>query len=68
MSLRNAATVALIGMFFLTALLAADFIHSVVGAARDLIPMMAVLRTLIYLFAGVTVTVFFFVVSKEHSR
>ncbi len=61
MSLKNASALALIGMVVLTILAAADFIHTCAGIVRDVIPMMALLRSLIYLFASITVTVFLFV-------
>lgn len=68
MSLRNAAFLALIGTFLLTILLAADFINTVLGVLRDLIPAMALLRSLVYLVAGLSVTVFFYVFSRAQSR
>ncbi len=42
-------------------MVAADLIHTCTGVVRDVIPMMALLRSLIYLFASITATVFFFV-------
>ena len=61
MSLKSAAFLALIGTFLLTVLVAADFIKTVSGVLNDVVPMMALLRSLIYLFASITVTVFFWV-------
>ena len=55
MTLKNAATLALIGTLLLTLLLAIDVINSVLSVARGLVPAMLVLRTLIYFFASVTV-------------
>ncbi len=66
MSLKNASALAVVGMLLLTILMVADFIHTCAGIVRNVIPMMAVLRSLIYLFASITVTVFFFVFSREH--
>jgi len=60
--------VALVGMLVLTVLVAADFIHTFVGILHDVIPMMTMLRSLIYLFASITVTVFFYVFSRAQSR
>jgi hypothetical protein len=68
MTPKNAAFLALISMLLLTLLQAADFIHTVLGVARDLIPAMALLRSLVYLLACLGVTTFFFVVFREQSR
>lgn len=64
MTLKNAATLALVGTLPLTILLAADFLKTVSGVHRDLVPAMALLRSLIYLFASITVTAFFFVFNR----
>ncbi len=64
MNMKNASALALIGMLVLTVLVAADFIHTCAGILRDVIPMMALLRSLIYLFASITVTVFLFVFNR----
>jgi hypothetical protein len=68
MTLKNAATLALVGTFLLTVLLAIDFIDSFLAVARGLIPAMAVLRILIYLVASLTVTVFFYAFNRGQSR
>jgi hypothetical protein len=68
MTFKNAATLALIGTLVLTVLLAIDFVNSFLAVARGLIPAMAVLRILIYLFASLTVTVFFYVFNRSQSR
>jgi hypothetical protein len=68
MTLKNAATLALIGTLLLTILLAIDFFNSVLAVVRELIPAMLVLRTLIYFFASLTVTIFFFVFNRAQSR
>lgn len=60
MDIKTATTLALIGTLVLTVLLAADFINTMLGVMHDVIPAMALLRSLIYLFAGVTVTMFFY--------
>jgi hypothetical protein len=52
MNLKTAAFLALIGMALLTILLAADFINVVMGVMRDVVPAMALLRSLIYLLAS----------------
>jgi hypothetical protein len=60
MSIKSAAFLALIGTLVLSVLLTADLINAILGVARGLIPSMALLRMLVYWFAGVTVTIFFF--------
>jgi hypothetical protein len=64
MTLKNAATLALIGTLLLTVLLGIDFINSLLALTRGLIPAMAILRSLIYVFASLAVTVFFYVFSR----
>ena len=66
MNLRNAAFLAFIGTLLLTVLVAADFVNAVIGFLRNLVPAMAVLRSLIYVFATVCVTLFFYVFSRSN--
>lgn len=68
MTLKNAAFLALVGTLLLTILLTADFVNTVLGVLRDIIPVMALLRALVYWFASLSVTVFFFVFHKAQSR
>jgi hypothetical protein len=68
MTLKSAATLALIGTLLLTFVLAADFITTVSGVLSDVVPAIALLRSLIYLFASVSALVFFYVFSKAQSR
>ena len=68
MTLKNAAFLALVGTLLLTILVALDFIHTVTGIVNDVIPMMALPRSLVYLIASVTLTVFFLVFHKGQSR
>ena len=65
MNLKSAALLALIGTLLLTVLLAVDFIDTVFGVARGVIPATALVRSLVYLFAGLAVTVFFYAFNKE---
>ena len=65
MSIKTAALLALIGMFVLTVLATADFVNTTLAVIRGLIAAMMFLRSLIYLFACTTVTVFFFVFFKR---
>jgi hypothetical protein len=55
-------------MLLLTFLLAVDFIRTVSGVLDNIIPALALLRSLIYLFASVSVTVFFWAFSRTESR
>ena len=67
MSLKNAAFLALIGTLLLTVLVGAHFISTVLGVMRDLIPAVALLRSLVHLFASLSVLVFFFVFYRKQS-
>jgi multidrug efflux pump subunit AcrB len=67
MTLKNAAMLALVGTLLLTILLAIDFILSTLNVMRGLIPATAFLTSLIYAFAALTVTVFFYVFHKAQS-
>ena len=67
MTLKTAALLALIGMILLTVLMAADFVNIVLAFLRDVVPAMALLRSLIYVLASLTVTVFFFLFQRTQS-
>ena len=67
MTLKTAALWAFVGMILLTVLVAADFIKTVTGVLNDIVPAVALLRSLIYLLASLTVTLFFWVFQKSHS-
>ena len=67
MSLKNAGFLALIGMILLTVLVVADFINIVTGVLRDVVPAVAILRSLVYLIASLTATLFFYVFQKSQS-
>ena len=54
-------------MTLLTILLAADFITTVLGLIRDVVPAMALLRSLVYALASLSVTLFFYVFQKAQS-
>ncbi len=68
MTLKNAALLALIGTLLLTIVLAVDFIKIVSGFLSDVVPVMALLRSLVYLLASLSVTVFFYVFQRAQSR
>jgi hypothetical protein len=61
MNLKSAAFLALVGMILLTVLLIADFINVFLGVIRDIVPVVMLLRSLIYTLASLAVTVFFWV-------
>ena len=67
MTLKAGALLALVGMTVLTILLAADFINTVSGIMRDVVPAMSLWRSLIYVFASLTLTMFFYVIYKKQS-
>ena len=68
MTFKNAAFLAMIGTLLLTILVAADFIRTVSGVLSDVVPAMALLRSLMYLLTSLGVTVFFYLLSREQSR
>ena len=67
MTLKSAAFFALIGMILLTVLLAAGFIRDVSAILAGAIAAMALLKSLIYLLASLSVTVFLYVFHKAQS-
>jgi hypothetical protein len=68
MSLKNAAFLALIGMLLLTILMAADYVKAVWGVLNDVFPAMALLRSIVYLLASLSVLAFFYVFNRAQSR
>ena len=64
MTPKNAALLAFLGTLLLTILVTFDFVNTVSGVLRDIVPVMALVRSLIYLLASVTVTVFFYIFYK----
>lgn len=67
MGVKSAALIAFIGMLLLTIVVAVDFVRYLSGVANGVVPAMTLLRWLIYLFASVTVTVFFAVFSRSRT-
>ena len=67
MSLKSAALLALIGTILLTILVLAHFIFTLLGVMRDVIPAMALLTSLVHLFASLSVVVFFYVFYRKQS-
>ena len=68
MTLKNAALLALVATLFLSCLLALDFINTLVGILHDVIPVVALLRSLIYLLASLSLTLFFYVFHKAQPQ
>ena len=67
MNLKSAAFLALIALSLLSVLLLADLITNFLGVLRDFIPVMALLKSLIYTFASVSLAVFFYLFHKTQS-
>jgi hypothetical protein len=67
MSLKNVATFAFIGTLLVAALLVWDFVFDVVNLAQGLIPLAQVFRALLYAFAALSLTVFFYVFRKTQN-
>ena len=55
-----------VGMILLTFLVVSDFVTTLTGVLRDIVPAMALFKSLVYLVASVTVT-FFYVFHKAQS-
>ena len=67
MNLKSAAFRAMIATLLLTILLAADFINMLLGVVHGFIPGVALLRSLVYLFASLCLTAFFYVFHRSQS-
>jgi hypothetical protein len=64
MTLKGAAQFALAGMIFLTILLLLEFMRDLSSVLRGLVPALRLLTSLVDLFAGLSVTVFFYVFQR----
>ena len=67
MTLKTAAFLAMVGTTLLLVLVAADFITTLSGVLRDIVPAMVLLRSLVYLLASLSVVVFLYVFYKKQS-
>ncbi len=67
MTLKSAAFLALIGTILATALLTWDFVFNLVNVLRGLVPAVILFSSLIYAFAALSVTVFFYVFHRSQS-
>ncbi len=68
MTIKNAALLALIGMILLTALLVGKLIFEILNALRGLVPAAMVLSSFIYVFACLSLTIFFYVFHRAQSH
>jgi hypothetical protein len=59
MTLKNAAVIALAGMLLLTALMIVDFIINISNVLGGLVPAVILFRSLVYVIASLSVTIFF---------
>jgi hypothetical protein len=67
MNLKNASLLALFGMILLTVVVVADLIRDLAGVVRGIAATGVLLRSVIYTFASVVLTVFLFVSYKRQS-
>jgi hypothetical protein len=67
MNLKNASLLALFGMILLTVVVVADLIRDLAGVVRGIVATGVLLRSVIYTFASVVLTVFLFVFYKRQS-
>jgi hypothetical protein len=67
MTVKNAAFLALVGTLLLTILAAVDFLNTIEDVLRGIVPAIALLRSLIYVFASITVAVFFWVFNRSQT-
>jgi hypothetical protein len=65
MTLKNAATFAFIGTLLAAVLLIWSFVLDVVNVTQGLIPLAKLLPSLVYAFAALSLTVFFYVFRKD---
>jgi hypothetical protein len=65
MSLKNAATLALVGTLLTAALLVWRFVFDVVHVLQGLVPAVDLFSSLLFAFAAVSLTVFLYVIQKS---
>jgi hypothetical protein len=64
MTLKTSALLALIGMIVLSILLAMGLLRDITGFMSGVVPMQEMLRSVIYVFASVSMVVFFYAFHK----
>ena len=67
MSTKAASFLAFVGMLVLTLLILVDLVRDISGVLRDIVPMLRLVRSVVYMFASLTATVFFFVFYEQQS-
>ena len=60
MTLKTSALLALVGMAFMTILLVMSLFVDISGVASGVVPMQTLLKSLIHVFAGLTLTLFLY--------
>ena len=60
-TLKNAVLLALVGMILVTILLTVDFINATLGFVHDVVPAVALLRSLVYMLASLSTAMLFYV-------
>jgi hypothetical protein len=67
MTLKNAASLALIGTILMTVLLVWTFVFNVLNALRGLVPVVTLFSSFIFAFGCFSVAVFFYVFHRTQS-
>ena len=65
MTLKSASLLALIGMLLVTLLVAVHFLETIVGVSRGIVPAMELVPCVVYCFAGIALTIFFWVFNRS---
>jgi predicted neutral ceramidase superfamily lipid hydrolase len=65
MTVKSASLLAFVGMLLLTILMTWSFIRTTMAIVDGLLPALAFVKALIYLFASLAVTAFFFVFHRR---
>jgi len=68
MTLRTASLLAFIGTFLLAIVTCVEFVNTILGIVRGLLPALALVPSFVYAFASVTVTIFFVVFARTQPR
>ncbi|MEO8025916.1 MAG: hypothetical protein ABI823_05565 [Bryobacteraceae bacterium] len=67
MTLKNAAFLALIGSALAALLLTLAFITDLMGVIDGIVPILVMVRALVYAFSALSVTIFFYVFQRSQS-
>ena len=65
MSLKSASLLAMIGTLLMTLLVAVHFFNTTLGVVGGIVPAVAIVPCVVYLFGGITTTVFFWVFRRS---